>query len=205
VSAILDATIQVLLQMGKERLTTTKVARRAGVSVGTLYQYFPNKTAMLRAALKRHMDEVAEAVELVCDEQKGNPLEQMANALVTAFLTAKMRDANASVALYSVSSDIEGAKIAQETAIKSNKAVVGMLKTAREQLTTDPQLVASMLQSMMGGVSRRLLESTAPEKQFDTLRRELIFLACTYLNACSMRHSAQDANTRAGAPSSIFS
>jgi AcrR family transcriptional regulator len=70
VNAILEATIQVLLQMGKERLTTTKVARRAGVSVGTLYQFFPNKTAMLRAALKRHMDEVTEAIELVCQEQK---------------------------------------------------------------------------------------------------------------------------------------
>jgi AcrR family transcriptional regulator len=194
VNAILEATIQVLLQMGKERLTTTKVARRAGVSVGTLYQYFPNKTAMLRAALKRHMDEITEAIELVCHEQKGNALEQMASALMTTFLEAKMRDAKASVALYSVSSDIEGAKIVQETGIKSNKAVVGMLKTAREQLTTDPQLVATMLQGLMIGVSRRLLEATAPEKQFDTLRRELVFLACTYLNACSIRPLAQDAN-----------
>ncbi|HEX3471637.1 MAG TPA: helix-turn-helix domain-containing protein, partial [Silvibacterium sp.] len=41
VSAILEATIQVLLDVGKERLTTTRVAYRAGVSVGTLYQYFP--------------------------------------------------------------------------------------------------------------------------------------------------------------------
>ena len=148
---------------------------------------------MLRAALKRHMDEFTEAIELVCQEQRGNALEQMASALMTTFLEAKMKDAKASVALYSVSSDIEGAKIAQETGIKSTKAVAGMLKTAREQLTTDPQLVASMLQSVTVGVSRRLLESTAPEKQLDTLRRELIFLACTYLNACSMRHS-QDPN-----------
>ena len=188
---MLEATIQILLQVGKERLTTTKVALRAGVSVGTLYQYFPNKSALLRAALKRHMDEVTEAIELVCHEQKGHSLEQMATALVTAFLKAKMRDAKASVALYAVSSDIDGAKIVQEMGIKTNKAVVGMLKTAREQLTTDPQLVASMLQGVMFGVSRRLLESTAPEQQFDTLRQELIFLACAYLNACSARLQPQ--------------
>src|SRR5579863_315821 len=66
VDAVLEATIQVLLQTGKERLTTTKVSRRAGVSVGTLYQYFPNKSAMLKGALKRHLDEVTEAVERVC-------------------------------------------------------------------------------------------------------------------------------------------
>jgi AcrR family transcriptional regulator len=187
VDAILEATIQVLLQVGKERLTTTKVALRAGVSVGTLYQYFPNKSALLKAALKRHMDEVIEAIELVCHEQKGHSLEQMATALMTTFLEAKLRDAKTSVALYAVSSDIDGEKIVQEMGVKSNKAVVGMLKTAREQLTNDPQLVASMLQGVMVGVSRRLLESSAPEKQFDTLRQELIFLACAYLNACSAR------------------
>ena len=187
VDAILEATIQVLLQVGKERLTTTKVALRAGVSVGTLYQYFPNKSALLKAALKRHMDEVTEAIELVCHQQRGHSLEQMATALVTTFLEAKMRDAKTSVALYAVSSDIDGEKIVKEMGIKSNKAVVGMLKTAREQLTTDPQLVASMLQGVMVGVSRRLLESTAPEKQFDILREEMIFLARAYVNACSAR------------------
>ena len=187
VDAILEATIQVLLQAGKERLTTTKVALKAGVSVGTLYQYFPNKRALLKAALKRHMDDVAEALERVCHEQAGHSLEQMVTALMTTFLEAKMRDAKASVALYAVSSDVDGAKIAQEMGIRSNKAVVGMLETARERLTADPQLVASMLQGVMGGVSRKLLESTAPEKQFHRVRQELIFLACAYLNACSAR------------------
>ena len=173
--------------MGKERLTTTKVALRAGVSVGTLYQYFPNKSALLKAALKRHMDEITKAVELICHEQKGRSLEQMATALMTTFLEAKMSDANTSVALYAVGSDVDGAKIVQEMGIRSNKAVVGMLKTAKEQLTTDPQLVASMLQGVMVGVGRRLLESTAPEKQFDTMLQELIFLACAYLKASSAR------------------
>jgi AcrR family transcriptional regulator len=163
------------------------------VSVGTLYQYFPNKSALLQAALKRHLGEVTDAVELVCKEQKGETPRQMVTALITAFLQAKMRDAKTSVALYSVSSDVDGAKIAQQMGTRFNKAIVRMLATASEPLTTDPELVAFMLQGAMVGVSRKLLESSAPEEQFETLRRELIVLACAYMDACSTRPSVQNA------------
>jgi AcrR family transcriptional regulator len=185
VQAILQAAIQVLLKDGKERLTTTKVAARAGVSVGTLYQYFPNKSALLQAALRRHMDEVAEAVDRVCLEQAGKPLVQMAPALIEAFFAAKMRDVKASAALYAVSSDIDGAKIAQQIGKRTHRAIVALLATAKEPLDKEPELLASMMQSMLNGVSRRLLESSAPEKHFPALREELMFLAVTYLKACS--------------------
>jgi len=185
VDAILKATIQVLLKVGKERLTTTRVAARAGVSVGTLYQYFPNKSALLRAALQRHMDEIGLALETVCREQTGSSLEQMATALVTGFLEAKMKDPRASIALYSVSSDVDGAKIAHEMSLKANRSIVTMLATAKNELTTDPQIVASMLQATMAGVSRRLLESASLESDYEKLRDELILLMRVYLQASS--------------------
>ena len=187
VDAILDATIQVLLKVGKEWLTTTRVAQRAGVSVGTLYQYFPNKSAVLKAVLKRHLDHVMDAVELVCLQQRGRSLEEMATVLVTAFLEAKMKNFKTSSALYAVGSDLDGAKIAQQMAVKTNRMIAATLTSATEQLTTDPELVASMLQTVMAGVTRRLLESASPEKEYEILRRESIFLACTYLQACCAR------------------
>jgi AcrR family transcriptional regulator len=152
-----------------------------------LYQYFPNKSALLQAALKRHLAEVAEAVELVCKEQHGRTLRQMVTALINAFLEAKMRDPKTSVALYSVSSDVDGAKIAQQMTARFNKAIVRMLETTSEPLATDPQLVASMLEGTMIGISRRILESGGAEEGVDTLRDELIFAACAYVDACSAR------------------
>jgi AcrR family transcriptional regulator len=187
VEAILEATVQVLLEVGKERLTTTRVAARAGVSVGTLYQYFPNKSALLQAILKRHLNNVTEAVEAVCREQRGKSLSEMATSLVTKFLEAKMRNAKTSVALYAVGDDVGGAKIAQQMGSRGHKAMVELLKSAREPLAVDPRVVASVLQGAMVGVSRRMLESGSAEKQFDAVRQELVVLACAYLEARSLR------------------
>jgi AcrR family transcriptional regulator len=189
VNAILEATIQVLLDVGKEQLTTTRVAYRAGVSVGTLYQYFPNKSALLQAALRNHLESVAEALEKVCREETGNPLPQMATRVVNTFLAAKLRDLKTSLALYSVSSDVDGLRIVKETGARVNKALVAMLATAPQTLEKDPQLVASMIQGAMAGVSRRLLESPSPEEQYKPLSEELVLMMRAYLDACSLRIS----------------
>jgi AcrR family transcriptional regulator len=185
VEAILDATIQVLLQVGKERLTTTRVAYRAGVSVGTLYQYFPNKSALLQATLKRHMEALLEAVERACRELTGKPLGEMATGLIEGFLQAKMMSAKTSLAMYSVSSDMDGAKIVRLMEARSNKAIAAMLASSSDALNKDPQMVAAVLQGAIAGVKRRLLESGAREKDFEDVRKELLFMATAYLQACS--------------------
>ncbi|MBW4025967.1 MAG: TetR/AcrR family transcriptional regulator [Acidobacteria bacterium] len=192
VDAILEATIQVLLQVGKERLTTTRVALRAGVSVGTLYQYFPNKNALLQAALKRHLSEISDSIELVCRDHKGTTLRHMVTALMTAFLQAKMRDVKTSVALYYASSDVDGAKTVQQMRTRYDKAIVRMLASASEPLAVEPEIVASMLLGLMMGVSRRILESGSPEQYLEPLRREMIVMACAYLDACSAGSPIQD-------------
>ena len=89
VDAILEATIQVLLSEGAGRLTTTRVAARAGVSVGTMYQYFPHKAALLYAVLKQHLDTIAEAVEAACARLRGEAIATIGEGLVLAYLDAK--------------------------------------------------------------------------------------------------------------------
>ena len=187
VDAILKATVQVLLGVGKEKLTTTRVAARAGVSVGTLYQYFPNKSALLRAALRLHVEEIVAEVDKVCIVQRGQPVEQMAEALAVAFLAVKMRDPKKSRALYAVSSDVEGAKISAGAVARANHAIVGLLQSAPEGLATDLQLMATVLQSTIAGVKRQLLESDTPEAQFEVMQRQLVLVVRSYVRACMGR------------------
>jgi AcrR family transcriptional regulator len=99
-----------LLEVGKERLTTTRVAVRAGESVGTLYQYFPTKSALLEGALKRHLAAVTEAVELVCQEQEGETLRNMA-AAQSADVTGDANEERSSEVLDGVRKDTAKRKI----------------------------------------------------------------------------------------------
>jgi AcrR family transcriptional regulator len=184
VDAILQATLQVLVSVGKERLTTTRVAARAGVSVGTLYQYFPNKSALLQAALRVHMDQVRSAVETVCTKHDSDSLLGMGTALIHAYLAAKMQSVKASAALYAVSSDIDGAAIAKTASQRSRRAIVHLFATAREPLTKDPEVIANAVVSALNGFSRSLLESKSPELQLESMRAELIILVHAYLRTC---------------------
>ncbi len=90
----------------------------------------------------------------------------MATALVTALLDAKMKHPKTSIALYSVSSDVDGVTIGQQLGKCLEQAIAEMLKTSGEPLNKDPHLIASLLQGAMAGVSRNLLESDHPEEHF---------------------------------------
>ncbi len=96
VSAILEATIRVLDEVGGEALTTTRVAEVAGVSVGTLYQYFPNRDALLNALLADHLEAAISAVERECAACAGVALAEAAPRVVRAFLAEKAKRAVAS-------------------------------------------------------------------------------------------------------------
>lgn len=195
VEAIMQATIQVLLKEGKSKLTTTRIAERAGVSVGTLYQYFPNKNSLLQALLKEHLDSVALAVETACQAAHGASLASMAEAITSAFVQAKFHNINASVALYAVSDDVEGKRIARGMHARATKAMTAMLKTAREKTMTEPEVVAATLLSAMAGVSRAMLETGVMRGTMTTMEKELIVMVRAYIEASSENVSAVPVQT----------
>jgi AcrR family transcriptional regulator len=181
VEAIFEAAIQVLLREGPERLTTTRVADRAGVSVGTLYQYYPNKQALLFAVLERHLTSVFDAVEGACEEHHHQPLEVMAAALVEAFVEAKMKRKDVSMALYAVASELGGHAVIAPLTLRARSNISSMLKTAPGVRFAQIDFTVLMLMSSMAGATRAVLEAGAPQKMADDLRRHLVVLCKSYL------------------------
>ena len=80
---------QVLLSLGADRLTTTRVAERAGVSVGTLYQYYLNKQSLLFALFEDHLAKVCEVVEAACEDARRKPMSEMIRYVVETFVDAR--------------------------------------------------------------------------------------------------------------------
>ncbi|MDE1162873.1 MAG: TetR/AcrR family transcriptional regulator [Acidobacteriaceae bacterium] len=180
VDAILQACLQVLTAVGKEKLTTTLVAHRAGVSVGTLYQYFPNKRSLLQAVLRKHLTHVTELFEHACDTQHGKPLCEMITTIATTFFRAKMQDPKAGLALYSVSSDVDGLRITEDLRIRQEAAFTRVLTSSPEKLTVDPAVAGFAFQSTMIGVARRILEARIPAREHAALHAEMITMLCAY-------------------------
>jgi AcrR family transcriptional regulator len=87
--AILDAAAHILGERGWTALTTNGVAEVAGVSIGSLYQYFPNKLALIEAVRERHFDEVLTVLRAAADPK--TPRSQRIAALVDGMITVHSR------------------------------------------------------------------------------------------------------------------
>lgn len=92
VEAILGAASQVLIQHGYEQATTARIATRAGVSVGSLYQYFPNKEALVAALIERHADDLVNSVRSILRSHANSTLEDCVRASIEATITAHRLD-----------------------------------------------------------------------------------------------------------------
>jgi AcrR family transcriptional regulator len=88
VEAILEATTHILVEEGYDKANTNRVAERAGISIGSLYQYFPNKESLITALMDRHATEMAELVQTKLDRLFDSPLEIAIPEIITAVVAA---------------------------------------------------------------------------------------------------------------------
>ncbi len=88
VDALVEATARILVREGFEKTSTNRIAEIAGVSVGSLYQYFPSKEALVAAVIDRHNEEIMAIVRATLIEVAAMPLEKAVRRLVTVAVEA---------------------------------------------------------------------------------------------------------------------
>jgi len=98
VAAILEAAVQVLAKEGAARFTTARVADKAGVSVGSVYQYFPNKAAILFRLQSDEWRQTTDLLRTILEDRARPPLERL-RALVHAFVRSECEEAAMRTAL----------------------------------------------------------------------------------------------------------
>jgi AcrR family transcriptional regulator len=88
VDALLEATARVLTKEGYDRASTNRIAEVAGVSIGSLYQYFPSKEALVAAVIDRHTQEVSEVTRNALVKVAARPIEVAAREFVSVAIDA---------------------------------------------------------------------------------------------------------------------
>ena len=88
VDTILQATARILVKHGFDKLTTNQVAEAAGVSIGSLYQYFPNKEALVAGLIERHVEDMNAAVLSELTRVAQLPMVEAIRAVIELTITA---------------------------------------------------------------------------------------------------------------------
>lgn len=178
VEAILEATARVLIEGGYAALTTTKVAEEAGVGVGTLYQYFPAKEALVMALLQANLARIEKTIEDAVRGSEGTSLEAHTEALIDALLVAKRARPELSAALRRQLPAVEGEQVVR-AAMKRMRAQVRALLAlhARELPGADLDLVATVLTTAVEGAITAAVDlspSLVRKKEFGAALHALV-------------------------------
>ena len=101
VEAVLDAVVRILKRQGIGAVTTNRIAEVAGVSIGSVYQYFPDKRAIFIALHRRHIEQIDRLVESKLIENAESSLDTLIRAMVEAMIEAHATDPELYEALFS--------------------------------------------------------------------------------------------------------
>lgn len=185
---IFEATIQVLVSDGPHRLTTTRVAKRAGVSVGTMYQYFPHKQALIYALNERYLDVLAGKVETACLARHGAAIGQMVETLVNTYWHAKTERPEVTRALYRSVLEINNEAQIAAFASRVDAATAAMLASASDATFSDLPTVNLTLLVTVFGTIRNVFERNLPPPDEHAVRGQLTVMCAAYLTVCRTAH-----------------
>lgn len=185
IEAIVEAAAQILQRDGEEALTTARIAERAGVSIGSLYQYFPNKESVLLALIRRERDQIGAEVARTISEIDPRTGEEVVRGVIATLLAAfrprrRRRKLVALMATLSVDRDSSGLELRERVA-----ALIVAASRQYPDLAARPLSHVSayvLVRAVLGAIRSAVVENSKilDEPEFE---EELCRLAIGYLKS----------------------
>lgn len=181
VAAILQAAVQVLAREGAQRFTTARVAEKAGVSVGSLYQYFPNKAAILFRLQSDEWRQTTSLLRDILEDIRKPPLDRLRD-LVHAFLRSECEEAAVRVALDDAAPLYRDAPEAQTARASGDRTIQLFLQEALPNAAqATRELAGDLVMTTLSTVGKQFSETPRTPKEIEAYADAMADMFCAYL------------------------
>lgn len=181
VAAILEAATQVLAKEGAHRFTTARVAEKAGVSVGSVYQYFPNKAAILFRLQSDEWQQTTDMLRSILKDVQKAPLERL-RALVHAFIRSECDEAGMRVALSDAAPLYREAPEAHAAKASGDRIIQAFM---REALPKAPRvtrvLAGNLITATLSAAGKDFSEISRSNAEIKVYADAMADMFCAYL------------------------
>jgi AcrR family transcriptional regulator len=183
VAAILEAAAQVLAKDGAQHFTTARVAEKAGVSIGSVYQYFPNKAAILFRLQSEEWRQTSDLLRTILKDVRRSPLERL-RTLVHAFVRSECDEAAIRGALNEAAPLYRDVPEAQETRASGGRTmqvfVQELLPTASEATRA---LAGDLITTTLSLVGKHFSEKPRTPSEIEAYAEAMADMFCAYLKS----------------------
>src|ERR1041384_7664357 len=154
VDSILQAAARVLVKRGFDGLTTNLVAETAGVSIGSLYQYFPNKAALVGALIERHVEGMTSLCLSELTRVARLPIAEAIRSVIEVMIRAHAAQPELHRVLTEQVPRVGRMAKLREIDALTHRMVAGLLAARQAELAIeDPQLAAFVLVSAIEAIT----------------------------------------------------
>jgi AcrR family transcriptional regulator len=187
VEAVLDAAVQVLMKEGAQRFTTARVAERAGVSVGSLYQYLPNKAAILFRLQSDEWQRTSALLRGILEDSATAPATRV-RRLVHAFIQSECEEAAVRTALSDAAPLYRDAPEAIEAKAENAQIFRNFLRDALPEIGDETRMLAGDLIKMtLSEVGSSFSATSRTEAEIAAWSEAVADMLCAYLEKLAGR------------------
>jgi AcrR family transcriptional regulator len=183
VAAILQAATQVLAREGAQRFTTARVAERAGVSVGSVYQYFPNKAAILFKLQSDEWRQTSDLLAAILGDLSKPPFVRL-RRLVRAFIRSECEEAEMRVSLNDAAPLYRDAPEAKEARASGSRIFQTFLEEVLPEASNGTRaLVTDLMTSTLSTAGKEFSERPHTPAQITRYADAMADMFCAYISS----------------------